>query len=29
MGLKEGKGKLKTSDGVQVECLFSNGLIIQ
>lgn len=29
MGKKEGKGKLKTADGTQLECLFRNGLIVE
>lgn len=28
MGVKEGKGKIKTNDGVTMECRFWNGLAI-
>ena len=28
MGVKEGKGKIKTSDGVTMECMFIGGLAV-
>ena len=28
MGVKQGKGKIKTSDGITLECMFIGGLAV-